>query len=235
MGKADLHIHTSWSDGPLNPQEIIAHFLRKNSDYQRKFGVTFMDVIAVTDHNGIRGAEKTREIAEKYKVGIEVIVGQEVFTRQGHVLALDLKKPIPFDKDLDYVLENIHEQGGLAIAAHPYASIWMKGWIGVRDLIKTKPFDGVETKNSYLPEVFSNWYTHLVNSRNQRLAEVAGNDAHFSSALDKVHTFFPGKTKEDLLKAIRDRRTEPLGKIWGIGEIEEHASDLIRYYYGNRQ
>lgn len=65
--KADLHMHTTFSDGRKTYQEVM--------DLAKKNGV---DVIAVTDHDSIRDVEKLQAYAEK--IGIRYIPGIELST-----------------------------------------------------------------------------------------------------------------------------------------------------------
>jgi hypothetical protein len=52
---------------------------------------------------------------------IEVIVGEEITTRSGHLLGLFLSRPIAPLRSMRWSVAAIHEQGGLAIPAHPRA------------------------------------------------------------------------------------------------------------------
>ncbi|MDR8389792.1 PHP domain-containing protein [Aliifodinibius sp. S!AR15-10] len=65
MGKADLHIHTTASDGRLRPEEV-APLARENG----------LEVIAITDHDTIEGYARAREAGEK--IGVEVLTGVEL-------------------------------------------------------------------------------------------------------------------------------------------------------------
>lgn len=65
MLKADLHIHTSYSDGKLKPAEII--------DLAKEKG---LGIIGVTDHDNIEGSQAMLEHNGKH--GIEVIPGIEL-------------------------------------------------------------------------------------------------------------------------------------------------------------
>ena len=49
----------------------------------------------------------------------ELVVGEEVTTRSGHVVGLFLREPIPAFRSVAETVERIHAQGGLAVAAHP--------------------------------------------------------------------------------------------------------------------
>ena len=76
MGLADLHIHTVYSyDGTASVPSVLAR--------AKQVG---LDVIAITDHDEIRGALKAFELAPKFD--IEVITGIEITTAEGDLLAL---------------------------------------------------------------------------------------------------------------------------------------------------
>ena len=86
MLKADLHIHTSYSDGKLNPDEII--------DLAKEKGLR---IIGVTDHDNIEGSQAMLEHNGKH--GIEVIPGIELSAdfhgKEIHILGyfMDFKNP----------------------------------------------------------------------------------------------------------------------------------------------
>src|SRR2546425_10604456 len=80
-GSADLHIHTTFSDGAPSPATVVARAIDLG-----------LSVIAVTDHDSIDGA-----IEAALQAGVtrcEVVIGEEVSTRQGHVLGLFLTRTV---------------------------------------------------------------------------------------------------------------------------------------------
>lgn len=83
ISKADLHIHTHYSDGTMGVPELLAHVAREQE----------LAVIAVTDHDTIAGAQEARRLAPSF--GVEVIVGEEVSTADGHLLALFIEERLP--------------------------------------------------------------------------------------------------------------------------------------------
>ena len=102
----NLHMHTTCSDGKDTYEEMVEASLHK--------GLTF---IAVTDHwfceNTIaKCAAETRLVC---------FPGQEV-TENIHILAIGIHEGISNSIVLKEVVRRIHEQGGIAIAAHPYRS-----------------------------------------------------------------------------------------------------------------
>ena len=80
LGKADLHIHTNYSDGKPSVEEILEYVQNK----------TDLDVIAITDHDTIEGAVLAKKIASEKKYRFEVIIGEEVSAQEGHIVGLFL-------------------------------------------------------------------------------------------------------------------------------------------------
>src|SRR5579872_5349601 len=81
-GRADLHMHTTASDGWPTPQELVDHARR-----------AALDVIAVTDHDTIEGALRAAEHAAK-RSKLQVVVGEEVSSRDGHIVGLFLDRRV---------------------------------------------------------------------------------------------------------------------------------------------
>src|SRR5699024_4404383 len=79
MGKADLHIHTTASDGHISPSDAISSAISHK-----------LDIIAITDHDTINGYLEAEKIARN-KDEIELIPGIEVTSdfngRECHLLA----------------------------------------------------------------------------------------------------------------------------------------------------
>jgi predicted metal-dependent phosphoesterase TrpH len=71
-GAADLHMHTQYSDGQDSPAEVL--------EWAERVG---LDVIAITDHDCIDGAEIAADLAARSGTGPDVIVGEEVSSQMG--------------------------------------------------------------------------------------------------------------------------------------------------------
>ena len=78
MSKADLHIHTTASDGHSTPRQILKNAQEHN-----------LEVISITDHDTIRGYQQAAEIADEYD--IKLLPGIEITSdfngRECHLLA----------------------------------------------------------------------------------------------------------------------------------------------------
>ena len=79
-GIADLHVHTNYSDGQDSVSDVLTWAARIH-----------LDVIAITDHDTIDGAIIAAELA-RVRSGPHVIVGEEVSSRDGHILALFIRE-----------------------------------------------------------------------------------------------------------------------------------------------
>ena len=104
--KYDLHIHTKYSMcGNLEPSLVLK--------LAKKRG---LNGIAITDHNEMKGCFKTKKLNKDKD--FEVVVGSEVRTDKGDLLAYYINEPIK-SRELFDVLDEIKGQGGLAVVAHP--------------------------------------------------------------------------------------------------------------------
>jgi len=100
-----IHVHTTFSDGGGSPEDVVAA--------ARAAGLGF---VAITDHNTLDAKP-----LEGYRDGVLVLVGSEVSTTAGHVLALGIPDPVfRFSGDARDALEDIRDLGGIAFAAHPW-------------------------------------------------------------------------------------------------------------------
>ena len=105
--RVDLHCHSSASfDGAIDPVLLVelAHERR-------------LTHLAITDHDTIDGALAARDSAHG---GVRVIVGQEVRTAEGDIIALFIERSIPSGRGLEESVELVRQQDGLVGLAHPF-------------------------------------------------------------------------------------------------------------------
>ncbi|MCX6022491.1 MAG: hypothetical protein NTZ05_12320, partial [Chloroflexi bacterium] len=201
---ADLHIHTDVSDGMMTAAAVLDYLEQR----------TAVDVIAVTDHETVDGGLRTRDLAERRSSRIQVIVGEEITTRSGHLLALYLERTVPRFLSLADTLQAIHEQGGIAIAPHPMSPLTFS--IGQRALeaVMASPHPGVyldalETHNHSIAGRVIAGKAARLNRDRYRLAATGSSDAHFPPHLGAAVTWFPGRTADDLRAALTGGQTAP--------------------------
>jgi predicted metal-dependent phosphoesterase TrpH len=204
MGFADLHIHTVYSvDGTATPQAILKHAAHH----------TNLDVIAITDHDEIRGALEARELAGKY--AIEVVPGIEITSRDGHILALWVERNIPAGLSAEETIRRIGEQNGVAIAAHPMAkgtgalsAETIRRVLNVPDLAKI--LLGFETFNAGLLYFRKSNRLAKLLAQTLPVAQTANSDAHTPWLIGAGRTAFPGVSSLDLRLALHERTTKPV-------------------------
>lgn len=214
FGLADLQVHSAHGDGMADAAQLLRH-VELHTD---------LDLIAVTDHDDIAGALLARDVHARGRYRFEFVPGIEVTTRQGHLLALWVDRPIPSLRALPETVEAIHRAGGVAVVPHPF-SAWTRS-VGQRALERVLRIDdpaahpdGIEVANLTLAGRAHAGRARRLN-RGYRLAETGGSDAHFPEAIGSAATRFPGHTAADLRRAIAERTTAGVARRHpGLGEI----------------
>jgi predicted metal-dependent phosphoesterase TrpH len=222
LGKADLHIHSIHSDGTASIPEILAHVAALD-----------LHVIAITDHDCIAGARQAMQLARHF--GVEVVVGEEVSTADGHLLALFIEDELPPGRPAAETIAAAHAQGGLCIAAHPYDRSVPS--LGARGLARRAagpargdwPLDALEGLNAGVI-----WTQRGCNPRAQRVAGelglpvVGGSDAHSLTAIGQAYTLFPGRSAGDLYNAIRRGEVSCAGGYWSARQYADVLGRWVR-------
>ena len=176
--------------------------------------------MAITDHERLDGALRAREIHAAGDFHFDLVVGEEITTRRGHVLALFLEERIPALRPLPETLERIHDQGGLAIAAASAGAADSQPRPPQPALASTTtPIRGTTWTRSSCstpapPVARAGWSATALNERILHLAAVGNSDAHVLEHVGTGWTWFPGTTAADYRRAIADRATEPAGEHW---------------------
>jgi len=159
----NLHTHTSGSDGQMSYHQAI--------EVAKALG---LDFIAITDHDTVSFATRFLCPIDKR---ILCIVGEEVSTKDGHILAIGITNIIPPDLSAEETIKRIHEQGGVAIPAHPGGpnglAIEMVKRLPALDAIECSPYTKSE-KYNYSCELLPN-FPYVYNS-----------DAHRADELDRM-------------------------------------------------
>lgn len=220
LGRADMHLHSLYSDGTASVAEILDH-VEAHTD---------LDVIAITDHERIDGALRAAERHAAGDYSYDLVIGEEVTTRSGHVLALFITERLPALRPLSETLRAIHDQGGIAIAAHPLAPVPLS--VGRRALLRVRDdatigvhFDAIELFNpSYAGRVRSGARTAL-NDRELRLPGVGNSDAHVLAGIGTGRTLFAGHTADDYRAALLAGTVQPDG---GAHWSSAHNVDVYR-------
>jgi len=214
MGFADLHIHTSYSkDGTASVTDVL----------QRAKEVE-LDVIAITDHDEIRGALEAQNLASKY--GVEVISGIEITTAEGDLLALFVDKLVAPYLSLEETVLRVGELGGICIAPHPMDNGFKMHSLGSYPIMKAlrnpdvaEVLVAIETYNATTLNKENNRYADILANRLE-IAKTGSSDAHILRTIGLGGTIFPGYSGQDLLTAFRNRTTVPhVNEDWNAVKI----------------
>jgi predicted metal-dependent phosphoesterase TrpH len=202
LGRADLHIHTLASDGTAGIEAILDHVERR----------TDLDVIAITDHERIDAAVAARKLAQDRGLRFEVVVGEEVTTLGGHLLALYVDRPIRPYRSLRTTIQAVHDAGGLAIPAHPLVPypLCAQGWMLRRLLDDPDPAARPDALETFNPTSLGKpWHRRVVRFADVHgLARVGNSDAHTLDAIGTGWTTFPGRDAADLRRAVEAKTTD---------------------------
>ena len=220
MGRGDLQLHSDLGDG-LSPPEAIV-------DAAERAG---LDVIALTDHDDIRGSFQARDAAARNGSDVAVITGIEVTTRSGHLLALFIEDEVPMLRPIAETIVAIHELGGIAVVPHPLSYLTFSvGERALRDLARRPEtsVDGIELRNpSYAGRVRAT-RAEWLNEHVLRVARPGRGDAHHASLVGTAWTEFEGTTPAELRDAIERRATTPGGRRW---TLKEHLDGAVQQQY----
>jgi predicted metal-dependent phosphoesterase TrpH len=216
----DLHCHTSASfDCLASPASVVRAAARQ--------GLTHL---AITDHDTIDGALRARDAAP---AGLTVIVGEEVRTADGDLIALFLSAAVPPGLPARETIEAVRAQGGLVGIPHPFdkyrGSMLKEGRLeGIGQLV-----DWVEAYNARV----------VGGSGNERAADfarelglpgVASSDAHSVLEVGVAYTAVEGdpSTPEGLLAALRTVELMP-GRASYVLRALTPISKLVNRARGN--
>lgn len=170
--KADLHIHSNFSDGSSSPEEIVDKAIEKG-----------LDCICVSDHQEVEGAIRAMKYA--FDKNILVIPGIEILTFSGEILGINVRKVIPDGLSAEETVKQIRNQKGLVVIPHPFhwPGYHFRG--GEEKILSLFP-DAVEIFNASVFYSFVNKKA-LDLSRKNNLAFTAGSDAHRAEFVGRAY------------------------------------------------
>ncbi len=175
--KTVIHVHTNYSlDSNNSPGELLATALRRG-----------VNCVAVTDHDEIDGALEAAALSqERYGGAVRIIVGQEVTSRNGHIIGLFLQERVTPGLSVEATAEAIHAQGGLVLAPHPFMALCRHA-LGRQGLKRLQPYlHAIEVCNAQSVFPLSDRKA-LRFSQRHNVAAFTGADAHLRGHLDPCY------------------------------------------------
>jgi predicted metal-dependent phosphoesterase TrpH len=162
MLRAELHCHTCYSkDSLLNPSKLVWSCQRKG-----------IDRVVITDHNTIAGAILAHELDPK-----RVVVGEEIMTTQGELLAFFVQEELPAGLPPQDAICRLRVQGAFISVSHPFDG-WRGGSWKTADLLSILPLvDAIEIFNSRCISHSGNQEAQDF-ARQHNILSTVGSDAH---------------------------------------------------------
>lgn len=129
----EFHSHTNASkDSLTSPADLIAAARRKG-----------IDRLIITDHNTIAGARAAQALDPEL-----VIVGEEIMTTHGEILAAYVTEEVPPQLSPEETIRRLRDQGAFISVSHPFDKLRSGAWQEA-DLLEILPFvDAIEVYNS---------------------------------------------------------------------------------------
>ena len=171
----ELHSHTSYSkDCLVTPDKFVAACRRKG-----------IDRVAITDHNAIAGAWAAQDIAPDL-----VIVGEEIKTDCGEIIAYFLKELVPSGLPVREAIARVRDQGGVVGVSHPCDRYRREAMGADRLLPIVDLVDALEVFNARCVQPADNDCARSIAQEHGRLM-FAGSDAHTAFELGQATVRMP--------------------------------------------
>lgn len=205
----EFHCHTSASKDSLTRPEDLVNTARRKG----------LDRLVITDHNSIQGALAAQRLDPEL-----VIVGEEIMTTKGEILAAFVQEEIPPGLTPEETIGRLKEQGAFISVSHPYDTHRKGGWME-DDLLEIIPHvDAIEVFNSRCMDPRFNHRAELFAQR-YNLAGTVGSDAHAAFELGtSVMVLDPFEGPDGMRKVIRQAKFKTKLSPWWVHLVSRYAS-----------
>ena len=196
MWQIETHCHTQLSEDSLaRPADLVAAARRKN-----------LDRVIITDHNSITGA-----LAAQASDPERVIVGEEIMTPQGEILAFFVRELVPPGLEALHTIEILRQQGAFISVSHPFDVLRGGHW-ELRDLEAIAPLvDAIEVFNARCLRPGYNEQAQTF-AKLHDLPGTAGSDAHALCELGRARLALPPFRDAHELRSVI-RQAQVLGRL----------------------
>ncbi len=205
----EFHCHTYASkDSLTRPADLVSAARRKG-----------IDRVVVTDHNSIAGAFEAQAIDPEL-----IIVGEEIMTTQGEILAAFVREEIPANLSPQETIRRLKEQGAFISVSHPFDEFRKGGW-QENDLLEILPFvDAIEIYNSRCMFPRFNGRAGLF-AQKHNIAGTVGSDAHAAFELGQSLLLLDQFTGPDEMRhVIRTAKMKVKWSPWWVHFVSRYAS-----------
>lgn len=193
--RIDFHCHTCYSgDSVARVPEVL-----------RAAHARGLDRLVITDHNRLQGAVEAYRLEPDF-----VIMGEEIQTTYGEILASFVKEEIPKRLDPFKTIELLREQGAFISVSHPFDE-HRSGW-PLQLLKEIAPLvDAIEIANARVLEVRMNQEAADFAAKFD-LPGTAGSDAHHPYEIGRMSLDVPEFSGAEGLRAVI-RQGQVVGRV----------------------
>jgi hypothetical protein len=209
----DLHVHTfPLSASTLAPWDVVMEARRRG-----------LDAVAISGQNEAISGQVARWFS-RLVGGPTVIASEEVHGPAFHLIAAGIDHTISWRLSAEEAIDEIHRQGGVAIAAHPTAQAWPA--FSLRAL---RNLDGAEVAQ---PVAFTKHSTEIREfSHRTGAAAIGSSDWHGMGpvGLCRTYVFANDDSEAAIVAAIRSRQTVVVdrGRVFGNMILAQMAGDRL--------
>ncbi len=159
-------------DRPARPHDLQQGRLTPTAKLIERARAAGLDRIAVTEHNNLRGALAAKALDPEL-----VIVGEEIMTTHGEVIAYFVREEVPAGLSPQETIRLLREQGAVISIPHPLDSVRRSAMGRENVLSIIAQVDAVEVLNARCVRPADNDAARALAAEYGKLA-TAGSDAH---------------------------------------------------------
>ncbi len=186
MLRVEFHCHTVYSKDSLTSPERLLEACRRKG----------IDRVIVTDHNSTAGARRAKELDPQ-----RVIIGEEIMTRAGELLAAFVQEELPAGLPPLEAIRLLREQGAFISVSHPFDHLRSGSWKPEALLEIAPHVDAIETFNARCLSPAFNRRAQAF-AREHNLPGTVGSDAHAPSELGQATLLLPEFSDAGSLRAV---------------------------------
>ncbi len=186
MLRVEFHCHTVYSKDSLTRPEALLDACRRKG----------IDKVVITDHNTTRGAWAAQQIDPQ-----RVIVGEEIMTTQGEILAAFVRAEVPPHRSPQETIQRLRDQGAFISVSHPFDRLRGGDW-ELPELLAIAPLvDAIEVFNARCVDASFNRLAQAF-AQEHDLPGTVGSDAHTTFELGRANLLLPEFDAADGLRQV---------------------------------
>ena len=219
LWRVELHCHSRYSFDSLTSSEAIVAACRERG----------VDRIAITEHNNIAGALAVQQLAPEL-----VIVGEEIKTAEGEVIAWFVREEVPRGLSLAETMTRLQDQGAVIGIPHPLDSLRGGSALGLEATLRIiDQVDALEVLNARCMRASDNAGARKLAQEHGKLM-TAGSDAHSAGEIGTATVLMPPFHDADSFRASLAKGTIEGGRSSQVVRLYSTYAKLYKRLAGAR-